>query len=140
MSVVLVLLQNQSLFFLSNRQFLSQILIIEWIHYKNDRQGLSLKFMNYTINPWVRRCYCIIGVFGFGAASNQLLTDIAKYTIGRLRPHFWDVCKPSVNCSLAINQNRYIEDFTCQGDNARLIRETRSEQSGIWNCFYKKLI
>lgn len=35
--------------------------------------------------------YKQIMVFGFGAAVSQLTTDIAKYTIGRLRPHFFSV-------------------------------------------------
>ncbi|CAG2174414.1 unnamed protein product, partial [Oppiella nova] len=32
--------------------------------------------------------------FVFGALISQLTTDIAKYSIGRLRPHFIDVCQP----------------------------------------------
>lgn len=35
--------------------------------------------------------YRQIGIFAFGAAAQQLTTDIAKYTIGRLRPHFFSV-------------------------------------------------
>lgn len=53
--------------------------------------------------------------FYFGAASSQLVVDIGKYTIGRLRPHFLDVCKPDVNCDDDVNKTRYIEDFTCTG-------------------------
>lgn len=59
--------------------------------------------------------YKAIGTFLFGAAMSQSLTDIAKYSIGRLRPHFLDVCKPDwklINCS----SGAYIEDFTCTGD------------------------
>jgi phosphatidate phosphatase len=51
----------------------------------------------------LRRCFaCIyryVGIFLFGAACSQFLTDVAKYSIGRLRPHFWDICKPDVDCS-----------------------------------------
>ncbi|KAL5007481.1 hypothetical protein ScPMuIL_016287 [Solemya velum] len=42
----------------------------------------------------------------------HLTTDIAKYSIGRLRPHFFDICKPdltNVDCST------YVTDFTCTG-------------------------
>lgn len=59
--------------------------------------------------------YKAIGTFLFGAAMSQSLTDIAKYSIGRLRPHFLDVCKPDwklINCS----SGAYIEDYTCTGD------------------------
>ncbi|CAG2174415.1 unnamed protein product, partial [Oppiella nova] len=38
--------------------------------------------------------YCRLAPFVFGALISQLTTDIAKYSIGRLRPHFIDVCQP----------------------------------------------
>ena len=60
-----------------------QILLVEYIHHRRSERQVTHKFMGHTINPWLWRCYCIIGIFGFGAASSQLLTDIAKYTIGR---------------------------------------------------------
>ncbi|CAL8322435.1 unnamed protein product [Lota lota] len=59
--------------------------------------------------------YKAVGTFLFGAAMSQSLTDIAKYSIGRLRPHFLDVCKPDwtkINCTAGA----YIENFVCNGD------------------------
>ncbi|KAM6901186.1 phospholipid phosphatase 1 isoform 2-T2 [Lycodopsis pacificus] len=67
--------------------------------------------------------YKAIGTFLFGAAMSQSLTDIAKYSIGRLRPHFLDVCRPdwkSINCS----SGAYIEEFTCNGDE-KMVNEGR---------------
>ncbi|XP_034752468.1 phospholipid phosphatase 1 isoform X1 [Etheostoma cragini] len=67
--------------------------------------------------------YKAIGTFLFGAAMSQSLTDIAKYSIGRLRPHFLDVCKPDwklINCS----SGDYIENFSCTGD-AKMVNEGR---------------
>ncbi|XP_069579086.1 phospholipid phosphatase 1 isoform X2 [Brachyistius frenatus] len=67
--------------------------------------------------------YKAVGTFLFGAAMSQSLTDIGKYSIGRLRPHFLDVCKPDwklINCS----SGDYIEDFTCTGD-TRMVNEGR---------------
>uniref|UniRef100_A0A8C1TPY2 Phospholipid phosphatase 1 n=1 Tax=Cyprinus carpio TaxID=7962 RepID=A0A8C1TPY2_CYPCA len=66
-------------------------------------------------NSYVACIYKAIGTFLFGAAMSQSLTDIAKYSIGRLRPHFLDVCKPDwkqINCT----GGAYIEDFICTGD------------------------
>ncbi|XP_073685151.1 phospholipid phosphatase 1 isoform X1 [Garra rufa] len=66
-------------------------------------------------NGYVACIYKAIGTFVFGAAMSQSLTDIAKYSIGRLRPHFLNVCKPDwtkINCT----GGAYIEDFTCTGD------------------------
>lgn len=57
--------------------------------------------------------YFQVGLFGFGAFATILTTDVGKYTIGRLRPHFMSVCIPNINCSLPENQYKYIEDFFC---------------------------
>ena len=72
---------------------------------------------------YVASVYKAIGTFVFGAAMSQSLTDIAKYSIGRLRPHFLDVCKPDwklINCTAGA----YIEDFTCTGD-THMVNEAR---------------
>lgn len=64
---------------------------------------------------YVARIYKAVGSFLFGAAASQSLTDIAKYSIGRLRPHFLAVCKPMwdrINCIAG----GYVENFTCTGD------------------------
>ncbi|TNN58687.1 Phospholipid phosphatase 1 [Liparis tanakae] len=68
-----------------------------------------------SFGSYVSCVYKAVGTFLFGAAMSQSLTDIAKYSIGRLRPHFLDVCKPDwklINCS----SGEYIENFTCTGD------------------------
>ncbi|CAL8278970.1 unnamed protein product [Merluccius merluccius] len=72
---------------------------------------------------FIASVYKAVGTFLFGAAMSQSLTDIAKYSIGRLRPHFLDVCKPDwtkINCTAG----GYIENFTCTGD-ARMSNEGR---------------
>ncbi|XP_023839217.1 phospholipid phosphatase 1 isoform X2 [Salvelinus sp. IW2-2015] len=74
-------------------------------------------------NMYVASVYKAIGTFVFGAAMSQSLTDIAKYSIGRLRPHFLDVCKPDwklINCTAGA----YVEDFTCTGD-THMVNEAR---------------
>lgn len=59
---------------------------------------------------------CVVlqmGVFLFGCAVSQSFTDIAKVSVGRMRPHFIDVCKPdfsTIDCSLG-----YITNYTCTG-------------------------
>nr|XP_026241741.1 phospholipid phosphatase 1 [Urocitellus parryii] len=47
---------------------------------------------SFIRNSYIATTYKAIGTFLFGAAASQSLTDIAKYSIGRLRPHFLDVC------------------------------------------------
>uniref|UniRef100_UPI00398F3D7A phospholipid phosphatase 1 isoform X2 n=1 Tax=Pristiophorus japonicus TaxID=55135 RepID=UPI00398F3D7A len=77
---------------------------------------------SFIRNSYIATVYKAIGTFVFGAAASQSLTDIAKYSIGRLRPHFLDVCQPDwgkINCALG-----YIDDFTCLGDK-RKVNEAR---------------
>lgn len=76
-----------------------------------------------SFGSYVACVYKAVGTFLFGAAMSQSLTDIAKYSIGRLRPHFLDVCKPDwklINCS----SGAYIEDYVCSG-NAAAVNEGR---------------
>ncbi|XP_030381933.1 putative phosphatidate phosphatase isoform X2 [Scaptodrosophila lebanonensis] len=88
-------------------------------------------FMEYQIPDWLVECYKKIGIFVFGAAISQLTTDIAKYSIGRLRPHFMAVCQPIMadgsTCSDPSNAGKYIQDFRCVGDgsSARMLKEMR---------------
>ncbi|XP_051766450.1 phospholipid phosphatase 1 isoform X1 [Ctenopharyngodon idella] len=80
-------------------------------------------------NSYVACIYKAIGTFVFGAAMSQSLTDIAKYSIGRLRPHFLDVCKPDwtqINCT----GGAYIEDFVCTGDSTKVNEGRLSFYSG----------
>ncbi|KAI5094933.1 phospholipid phosphatase 1-like, partial [Silurus meridionalis] len=83
---------------------------------------LRSRSSNHPINDYVACIYKAVGSFIFGAAISQSLTDIAKYTIGRLRPHFLTICKPNwslVDCKLG-----YIENFSCTGDKT-LVNEGR---------------
>ncbi|KAM4052461.1 phospholipid phosphatase 1 isoform 2-T2 [Anomaloglossus baeobatrachus] len=87
-----------------------------------------LQSNGFVSNHYVATIYKAIGTFIFGAAVSQSLTDIAKYTIGRLRPHFIDVCKPDwskINCSAG-----YIENFVCQGDAVKASEGRLSFYSG----------
>lgn len=69
-------------------------------------------------------------VFAFGALSSQLLTDIAKYSIGRLRPHFLSVCDPvdfeRSLCPYNTNNHIYIETYQCNPNaDPKKIRDAR---------------
>lgn len=98
---------------------------------KKSTDTHPLKVWNTDIPFWVVQSYKSVGMFGFGAAVSQLLTDVGKYTIGRLRPHFFDVCRPQMpggtTCADAINQGRYVTDFTCTSEksSARMLKEMR---------------
>ncbi|KAK3580944.1 hypothetical protein CHS0354_006969 [Potamilus streckersoni] len=67
--------------------------------------------------------YKLFITFLFGVAVTQLITDIAKYSIGRLRPHFLTVCKPIVpNCT---STTGFITEDICTGTDKDAIEEAR---------------
>ncbi|KAL4225651.1 Phosphatidate phosphatase [Mactra antiquata] len=71
----------------------------------------------------VYKVYMAFKPFVYGAVIEHVVTDIGKYSIGRLRPHFFDVCQlnmNSINCTAG-----YIEQYTCNGDDSNRIREMR---------------
>ncbi|KTG05059.1 hypothetical protein cypCar_00021425 [Cyprinus carpio] len=64
---------------------------------------------NSIFNQYVSAIYKVLGAFLFGGAVSQSLTDLAKYTIGRPRPHFLTVCAPKF-CK------GYMASINCTGD------------------------
>ncbi|XP_044157507.1 phospholipid phosphatase 3 isoform X1 [Bufo gargarizans] len=89
-----------------------------------------LKERSYSFiqNPYVSALYKQVGCFVFGCAISQSFTDIAKVSIGRLRPHFIEVCDPDftqINCSLG-----YIQDYKCRGLESKVIEARKSFFSG----------
>ncbi|GAB0089846.1 Putative phosphatidate phosphatase [Sergentomyia squamirostris] len=97
---------------------------------RNGYRPSNIRIFNWEVPEWFRQCYVKIGIFGFGAACSQLTTDIAKYSIGRLRPHFYSLCQPiradNTTCNDPQNQGIYIEDFHCINDPThRLLKEMR---------------
>uniref|UniRef100_A0A8C1PMG3 Phospholipid phosphatase 3 n=1 Tax=Cyprinus carpio TaxID=7962 RepID=A0A8C1PMG3_CYPCA len=92
------------------------------IHYLN--QGSK----SFVGNPYVSALYRQVGVFIFGCAVSQSFTDIAKVSVGRMRPHFLAICDPdysTINCSLG-----YITQYTCRGDFNKVQEARKSFFSG----------
>lgn len=56
-----------------------------------NQPGWRYVFLNHELPAWLMQAYKKIGIFVFGGAVSQLTTDIAKYSVGRLRPHFLTV-------------------------------------------------
>ncbi|KAM9831995.1 phospholipid phosphatase 3 [Neosynchiropus ocellatus] len=84
---------------------------------------------SFVGNPYVAALYKQIGVFIFGCAISQSFTDIAKVSVGRLRPHFLDVCNPDfthIDCT----SEQYITDYTCRGKESDVIEARKSFFSG----------
>ncbi|XP_075936231.1 phosphatidic acid phosphatase type 2D [Anarhichas minor] len=78
---------------------------------------------------FVRNCYvsCLykeLGSFLFGCCVGQSLTNMAKLSVGRLRPNFLDVCDityASINCTTG----SYVSTVTCPQPKVKMVEEAR---------------
>ena len=81
-----------------------------------------------AVHPFLAAIYKTIGPFAFGVAVNQVLTDITKYSVGRLRPHFFAVCEPdysSFSCEDSAGRPLYITADVCSGTDEKALKEAR---------------
>ncbi|GMR45609.1 hypothetical protein PMAYCL1PPCAC_15804, partial [Pristionchus mayeri] len=104
--------------------FLVIPLIVEFLVARVDSSVVSYHLRkSFTLPSFVVRALIIFGYANIGLVMQVALTQYAKYGAGRLRPHFMDVCKPvGYKCA---TPNDYIVNYTCSGDNAFRIYETR---------------
>ncbi|CAK1584810.1 unnamed protein product [Parnassius mnemosyne] len=108
--------------------FAFTIVTITITEFVRDKQGKGCgeKFLSGVLIPgWVWESYVAIGIYTFGAACQQLTVNSAKYIIGRLRPHFFDVCKPVADMSSPLNALGYIQVYNCTGTNEAQINDMR---------------
>jgi len=108
-----------------------------------ERNNEHLYKNDYFLSDWnvhrlFVRLYIFIGFFFIGVCINQLMIDVAKYSIGRLRPNFIEICKPSVGYESCEGISGYITDFVCTGTTTHSIKDARlSFYSGHSSlCFY----
>ena len=77
----------------------------------------------------VMELYRIFAYFLMGGIFNVLIVEMSKYTVGRLRPHFFELCEPQCNgspCCQGSNSStlhKYIEIYECK--NPSEVREAR---------------
>ncbi|XP_041358710.1 phospholipid phosphatase 1-like [Gigantopelta aegis] len=100
------------------------VLTIEALLTKTNKGVILPKdVLSPKIRPYLERCYDIIRVFIFGTAATQFLTEIGKFSVGRLRPHFFDVCKPNITkCTSTLG---YVTDDVCEGTDIKKILHAR---------------
>lgn len=114
------------------------ILVVEFIDAKFNKNHIrkELSIGSWNIPLWILNSYKHIGFFAFGAACTQITTDMMKYSMGRLRPHFFELCKPLIDCTDPINIGKYINIYSCIGDETTgFLREMRlSFPSGHSSC------
>ena len=86
-------------------------------------------------NNYVAAVYKVLGTFLFREAVSQSLMDLAKYTIGRLRPNFLAVCDPEwsrVNCSVYVQLERVSRGNAADIAEARWVWTSSLHSGGQW--------
>ncbi|CAL1296164.1 unnamed protein product [Larinioides sclopetarius] len=82
-------------------------------------------FFDREMPPSVVYLYSSISLFLFGACIVETGTDFIKYTLGRLRPNFIDVCKPDFDCSLLLNPHTFVQNYTCTNPDTYSVDDSR---------------
>ncbi|KAM9345958.1 phosphatidic acid phosphatase type 2D [Symphorus nematophorus] len=88
-----------------------------------------VRFRGVHSRAFVRNCYvsCLykeLGSFLFGCCVGQSLTNMAKLSVGRLRPNFLSVCNITyafINCT----PGSYVSQVTCRNANQKMVEEAR---------------
>nr|XP_020466222.1 phospholipid phosphatase 3-like [Monopterus albus] len=78
----------------------------------------------FVRNRYVSCLYKELGSFLFGCCVGQSLTNMAKLSVGRLRPNFLSVCNityASINCALG----SYVSQVPCRQPNRKMEEEAR---------------
>ena len=106
------------------------ILTLEYFNLISESSNQQHRDQDGSTHPiskiYLRNVYCRLLIWLFGSFASEFLTDIAKVTAGRLRPHFLDVCKPMVSngsqylpaeayCNLDGNRYTYVTNYYCTG-------------------------
>jgi len=99
------------------------ILLVETIRAVAERGKRLSQITAWKVKvPWIAtELYRQFGYFGLGALGCLVFTEISKYSIGRLRPHFLSLCQPAMTDDLCKDQygfNTYVtedEVIICQG-------------------------
>lgn len=111
-------------------------------HHANKSTGAGCR-----LGERLMHCYIQIGYYLFGLALCLVSTHITKYTVGRLRPHFFAVCQPQLpdgsTCKDTFNFGRYIEEYECIGQNMTasvLAQLGQSFPSGHASIFFYAMV
>ncbi|KAL4648743.1 phospholipid phosphatase 3-like [Arapaima gigas] len=78
----------------------------------------------FVRNLYISSLYKELGSFLFGCCVGQSLTNMAKLSVGRLRPHFLSVCNVTY-ASLHCLPGTYIPNIICRQMDHRVVEEAR---------------
>ncbi|XP_028842008.1 phosphatidic acid phosphatase type 2D [Denticeps clupeoides] len=85
---------------------------------------LSVRSRAFVKNHYISCLYKELGCFLFGCCIGQSLTNMAKLSVGRLRPNFLSVCNVTYE-SLKCKPGTYIPNVICPNSRTKDVDEAR---------------
>uniref|UniRef100_W8BAN9 Putative phosphatidate phosphatase n=1 Tax=Ceratitis capitata TaxID=7213 RepID=W8BAN9_CERCA len=97
------------------------IIIVEFtLFHRRGRLQERILLFGFSVPTLLVECVKHALYFTFGGLLTFEATEVGKFTIGRLRPHFISVCQPQLldgsTCDSPQNQYRYVEKYICLGN------------------------
>ena len=83
-----------------------------------------LKVFWLRVPAWLLRLGFQLRWFLIGLLMTLVITTIGKLVVGRLRPHFFDVCNldySSINCTDQQGYQVYVTEYECRGETSRVL-------------------
>ncbi|XP_017123009.1 putative phosphatidate phosphatase [Drosophila elegans] len=95
--------------------------VVEYVsHLRAGDTSATVNLLGWRMATWYAELGRQSWYFCFGLLLTFDATEVGKYTIGRLRPHFLAVCQPQLTdgslCSDPSNLHRYVENYECAGE------------------------
>ncbi|SPP76338.1 putative phosphatidate phosphatase [Drosophila guanche] len=108
------------------------LLLVEYVrHMRAGELSTTVHLLGWRMSTWYVELFRQAAYFSFGLLLTFDATEVGKYTIGRLRPHFLAVCQPQLTdgtlCSDPANLHRYVENYECvaEGYTVADVRQSR---------------
>ncbi|XP_030371858.1 putative phosphatidate phosphatase [Scaptodrosophila lebanonensis] len=107
------------------------VMVEYWRHLRAGEVSSTVQLLGWRMSSWLGELGRQLSYFMFGMLLTFDATEVGKYTIGRLRPHFMAVCQPQMTdgsmCSDPVNAHRYVENYDCAGEGYTIadIRQAR---------------
>ncbi|CAI5451356.1 unnamed protein product [Caenorhabditis angaria] len=124
------------------------VLIVEYYRmYKieSNIDNPKYRWRNNHIHILFVRMITFFGYSQIGFVMNMALNTATKHVVGRLRPHFLDVCKLANDTCVTGNEHRYIINYECTGKPEIILEARKSFYSGhsaislycaVWTALY----
>ncbi|CAI2344520.1 unnamed protein product [Caenorhabditis sp. 36 PRJEB53466] len=124
------------------------VLFVEYYRIQKIESNINnprYRWRNSHLHVLFVRILTYFGYSQIGFVMNCALNIATKHVVGRLRPHFLDVCKLANDTCASGDSHRYIIDYTCTGPPELVLEARKSFYSGhsavslycaVWSALY----